>query len=74
MKAKGALIGVGAGAFICVLGVLDFHHVQEAWEHTTFHPDWEMNGACALILLGLLSMVAFAGAGLVGKLRRRSQQ
>ena len=74
MKAKGALIGVGAGAFIWVLGILDFHQVQEAWKHTTFHPDWEMNGAVALILLGLLSMVAFAVAGLVGRLRRRSPQ
>ncbi len=74
MKLKGALIGVGAGAFICVLGVLDLRHVREAWERTTFHPDYEMNGAGALILLGLLTMVAFAIAGLVGRLRGRAKQ
>lgn len=74
MKLKGALIGVGAGAVICVLGVLDLRHVREAWEHTTFHPDYEMNGAGTLILLGLLTMVAFAIAGLVGGLRGRTKQ
>jgi hypothetical protein len=74
MKLKGALIGVAAGAIICVLGILDLRHVREAWEHTTFHPDYEMNGAASLILLGLGTMVAFGIAGLVGRFRRRVQQ
>jgi hypothetical protein len=73
MKLKGALVGVGAGAFIFVLGVLDLRHVRQAWEHTTFHPDYEMNGPSTLILLGLLIMVAFAIAGLVGRLRGRTK-
>jgi hypothetical protein len=74
MKLKGALIGMGVGACICVLGVLDLLHVRRAWEHTTFHPDYEMNGAASLILLGLLTTVAFGIAGLVGRLRRRAEQ
>ena len=71
---RGALIGVGAGALICVLGVVDLLHVREAWEHTTFHPDSEMNGATSLMFLGLFTVVAFGVAALVGRLRRRAKQ
>jgi hypothetical protein len=74
MKARGILIGVGAGALISVVGVIDFRHVQEAWEHTTFHPDYEINGAAFLVCLGLFIMVAFGIAGFVGRLRRRAKQ
>jgi len=70
----GAAIGVVAGAFICVVGFLDLRHIREAWEHTTFHPDYEMNGAALLILLGLLTVFAFGIAGFVGRLRRRGGQ
>jgi hypothetical protein len=74
MKLKGALIGMGVGAFICVVGFLDLLHVREAWEHTTFHPDYEMNGATSLMFLGLLTVVAFGTAALVGGLRRKAKR
>jgi hypothetical protein len=65
---------VGSGGFVCALGVLDLRHVREAWEHTTFHPDYEVNGATTLILVGLLAMVVSGLAGLVGRLRGRAGQ
>jgi hypothetical protein len=70
MKLGGALIGLGAGAAIFVLGEVDFRHAQEGWEHTTFHPDYEINGAVFLICLGLFIIIASGTAGVVGRLRR----
>ncbi|MCX6916691.1 MAG: hypothetical protein NT167_27215 [Verrucomicrobia bacterium] len=74
MKTRGTLIGVAAGAILCALGILDFVHVRETWEHSTFHPGYEMDSAVFLVCLGFLVIAAFLVAGLVGWARRRAKQ
>jgi hypothetical protein len=73
MKPKVALIGAGAGAFICVLGILDLRQVREAWAHTTSHQYYAMNSG-SLSLLGLLAVVAFGIAGVVGQIARKGER
>jgi len=74
MKIRWRLIGLAAGAILCALGILDFVHVRENWERTTFHPGYEMDSAAILVFLGLVVTAAFLIAGIVGRLRRRAKQ
>ena len=59
MKLRGPFWGGVVGAGLCLAGILGIACVRRAWEHTTFHPDWEMNRPVALPLLGLL-VIAFS--------------
>jgi hypothetical protein len=78
MKMRAPFWGVVTGLALCLAGILLISYVCRAWEHTTFHPDWEMDRPATMLLLGLLviaisSIVAAIGA-IGGLLRRRANR
>jgi hypothetical protein len=68
---KIALCGVVAGATLCLAGILRIAHVRDAWERTTFHPDWEMDTPAFFVCLGVVVMVTSLMVGLFGWQRGR---
>ena len=71
MKLRFLLCGLGGGTALCLAGILGLIHVREAGEHTTFHPDHEINTPCFFILLGVVVIAVSLIAAIVGALRKR---
>lgn len=72
MKPKWSLLGVVVGAVMCAAGILRYNAVMRAWEHTTFHPDFESDPPLFFAGVGLVIMAVAVVGGIVGWLRRRS--
>jgi hypothetical protein len=70
MKLRGPFWGVVAGAALCLTGILGIAYVRRAWEHTTFHPDWEINRPALLVLLGVLVIVISVIVAVIGAINR----
>jgi uncharacterized membrane protein YidH (DUF202 family) len=71
MKLKRSLLGVIVGVVMCATGILWYVRVMKAWEHTTFHPDFESDPPLFFAGLGLVVMAVSALVGIVGWLRQR---
>jgi hypothetical protein len=69
MKLCGPVWGVVAGAGLCLAGILGIAYVRRAWEHTTFHPDWEMDRPALLVVLGLLVIVISVIVAVIGAIK-----
>jgi len=71
MKLRWSLIGVVMGAVMCATGILWHGRVMRAWEHTTFHPDFESDPPIFFAGFGVLVLVVSAFVGIFGWMRRR---
>jgi prepilin-type N-terminal cleavage/methylation domain-containing protein len=57
---------------MCAAGICGVIHVSRAWEHTTFHPDFESDPPVFFACLGFVVVVSSIVAGIVGWLRRNT--
>jgi hypothetical protein len=73
--------GVGIGTAMCLAAVLRVSYVRAAWEHTTFHPSYEMDtpglffglGALFIVVSVVMALVDWAVARRAHKSNRQGQ-
>jgi hypothetical protein len=69
MNIRGLYWKIGLG--LCMTGVFWILCVQEAWEHTTFHPSWELDTPGLLVGLGVVFIATCGFMTLLERLLRR---
>src|SRR5262245_50652476 len=70
MKLSRPLSGLSIGVGICLLSILRIIYVRKAWEHTTFHPGYEMDTPFLFLFAGAIISAGSCIAALVLWLRR----
>ena len=59
------------GATLCMVGAFRIIWVREAWERTTFHPNYELDTPALLVGLGLIFIAVWSVMTFLESLLRR---